>query len=179
MYKTDEMWYVGMYGCNHGAMGEEKGAFLRATDPVDDPSMAVNWEERKGDGPWEPADGLSVICTPTPGPTTTSAPSFSAAPTSAPTVPAPTPAEECIPCTSSWGEGGTFLDRKEGACPVQSGGHIYWKCSADLDWTEVFKGIEPEQYECTCPGNRRKLRFGYSAEVGCCIDLNKIEYTPP
>ena len=68
---------------------------------------------------------------------------------------------------------------KEGACPVQSGGHIYWKCSADLDWTEVFKGIEPEQYECTCPGNRRKLRFGYSAEVGCCIDLNKIEYTPP
>ena len=71
------------------------------------------------------------------------------------------------------------MDRKEGACPVRSGGHIYWKCSADLDWTEVFKGIEPEQYECTCPGNRRKLRFGYSAEVGCCIDLNKIEYTPP
>jgi len=21
--------------------------------------------------------------------------------------------------------------------------------------------------------------IGYSAEVGCCIDLNKIEYTPP
>ena len=54
-----------------------------------------------------------------------------------------------------------------------------WKCSADPDWTEVFPGIEPEQYECTCPGNRRNLRFGYSAEVGCCIDLNKIEYTPP
>ena len=57
--------------------------------------------------------------------------------------------------------------------------YLLWKCSADPDWIEVFPGIEPEQYECTCPGNRRKLRFGYSAEVGCCIDLNKIEYTPP
>ena len=31
MYKTDEMWYVGMYGCNHGAMGEEKGASQEET----------------------------------------------------------------------------------------------------------------------------------------------------
>ena len=64
-------------------------------------------------------------------------------------------------------------------CGNQPPDYLLWKCSADPDWIEVFPGIEPEQYECTCPGNRRKLRFGYSAEVGCCIDLNKIEWTQP